>query len=618
MSTNTLGPTLRAVATSLALLGLGACGGGGGSSSDNSAATGQGTVYVGLTDADGDFLRYEVDVVSIGLRRADGTLVEALPNATRLDFAQYVDLTEFFTAAQVPAGRYVHGEITLDYANADVQVEVGGVATPAVVRSPDGATLGRYTLDIELDRDHPLIVARGIPALLTVDFDLAASNQVDLGQSPPVVSAAPFLSADVDVVAEKEIRAHGPLLGTDLAAATYTIDVRPFHRHDGRFGEVEVHTSATTTFEIDGTPYQGSDGLAALAGLAPGTPTVAFGTLDTATRRFTAATVQAGSSVPGATLDALVGNVTARAGDVLTVRGALLAPRSGATRFHDEVTVTIGNDTGVRRRGEPGAALDGSAISVGQRVEILGELQDDGSGNASLDADPGRVRLLVTHLGGRVSAATTGQLRLDLASIDGRDPRIFDFTGTGLTPAVDADPRDYEITTGALALDSLEPGEAARVFGFVRPFGQAPDDFEAISIVDRAAPGGAALSLDWRPEGTLAPFASLGPDALIPDTGNPDIGRRHHLVVAGIPVDLASLAAAPTIAPATDGPARYAIAVDHDLEIFNDFAAFASRLAVLLDGSRPALALHAEGRYDRDAGVLRTRIVGVRLGADGA
>ncbi len=84
-------------------LALAGCGGGGGASSapapqPPSGSAESGTVYVGLTDADGDFLSYAVDVQSLTLRRSDGTVVEALPVAPRVDFAQYVDLTELLAA----------------------------------------------------------------------------------------------------------------------------------------------------------------------------------------------------------------------------------------------------------------------------------------------------------------------------------------------------------------------------------------------------------------------------------------------------------------------------------------------------------------------------------------
>jgi hypothetical protein len=80
--------------------------------SDPATAAECGTLILGLTDADGDFLNYRVDVVSLTLEQADGSLVETLPMRTRIDFTEYTDLTEFVTAALVPPGVYVAGSIT--------------------------------------------------------------------------------------------------------------------------------------------------------------------------------------------------------------------------------------------------------------------------------------------------------------------------------------------------------------------------------------------------------------------------------------------------------------------------------------------------------------------------
>ena len=40
-----------------------------------------GTVMIGLTDADGDFLSYAVDVMSLQLERRDGAVIDVLPNS---------------------------------------------------------------------------------------------------------------------------------------------------------------------------------------------------------------------------------------------------------------------------------------------------------------------------------------------------------------------------------------------------------------------------------------------------------------------------------------------------------------------------------------------------------
>ena len=60
-----------------------------------------GTVLVGITDADGDFYNYTVDVLSLTLETANGRTVEVIPNKTRINFTDYVDVTELVSAAYV-------------------------------------------------------------------------------------------------------------------------------------------------------------------------------------------------------------------------------------------------------------------------------------------------------------------------------------------------------------------------------------------------------------------------------------------------------------------------------------------------------------------------------------
>ncbi|MEO0974513.1 MAG: hypothetical protein AAFX85_15600, partial [Pseudomonadota bacterium] len=73
-----------------------------------------GVGVVTLTDADGDVLSYAVDIVSLELERAGGDIVQALPASTRIDFADYVELSELLTAPRIPPGVYVRGAMTLD------------------------------------------------------------------------------------------------------------------------------------------------------------------------------------------------------------------------------------------------------------------------------------------------------------------------------------------------------------------------------------------------------------------------------------------------------------------------------------------------------------------------
>ena len=281
--------------------------------SDPATAAECGTLIVGLTDADGDFVSYSVDVTSLELERRDGTIVSVLPNRTRIDFAQYVDLTEFVSVATVPPGNYVAGSIGLDYAAAEVFVEDGGEAKAATVVDADGVPLGRTELTIRLaERDH-LVIVRGRPALLSVDFDLDASHVVDLAETPAIATAEPFIVAEIDPVDEKDIRVRGRLIEASPEEMAYTVAIRPFHDTAGDFGRLRVNVTDTTDFDINDQAFVGAEGLRALNAAGQGTLTVARGVLNVAAREFVAEYVVAGSERAWATgIDAVKGNVISR------------------------------------------------------------------------------------------------------------------------------------------------------------------------------------------------------------------------------------------------------------------------------------------------------------------
>ena len=376
----------------LAALILTACGGGSGSSSSpnpvqtascdpNNPATFDecGTVLIGFTDADGDFLNYTVDVLSLTLETADGRTVAVMPRKTRVNFSDYVDLTELVSAAIVPPAIYVSGTISLDYDNAEIYVEESGAPKKAVV-TLNGAVLGQTDLKIMLSNRDQLNVAKRRAHLLQLDFDLAASHVVDTDPTPATAASEQFIVAEVHPVDEKEIRVRGPLVAVNEAEMSYTIAVRPFHDRDGDFGRFTVNVTGETEFEVNGELHAGSEGLRALNAAGQGTPTVAKGTLSVAERSFTADLVLAGSSVPGHDMDAVVGNIIQRDGNFLTVRGATIIPRDAATdrrvHFHDDVVVEVGPDTKVFKDGHRASDLSIGALSIGQRVTIRGNQPD--------------------------------------------------------------------------------------------------------------------------------------------------------------------------------------------------------------------------------------------------
>ncbi len=284
---------LRAGLVAAALLALSACGDGGGAiitppdddddppASDCTATT-CGEVRIALADADGDFLSYTVDVVSIRLEKANGDTVETLPTRQRVDFADLVDVTEFVTAASIPNGNYVAATLRLDYREAAVSVEVDGLPAAAEVVDANADPLEVVDVELTLDEATPVVIAPGTPALLQLDFDLEAAHEVNIGTTPVTVTAAPFLVASLEPVDSREFRVRGPLVSVNEAAGSYVVDLRPFYHRTARNGEFTVLTDADTTCEVDGDELDRTACVAALADLADDTLTAAHGVYDVA------------------------------------------------------------------------------------------------------------------------------------------------------------------------------------------------------------------------------------------------------------------------------------------------------------------------------------------------
>jgi hypothetical protein len=396
--------------------------------------------------------------------------------------------------------------------------------------------------------------------------------------------------------------------------SSYVVEVRPWHLASGNHGEITVHTTGTTSFEIDGATSTGSSGLQALAAKPAGTLTVAFGTLDRSTRDFTANTVLAGTSVDGEGFDAVQGNVVSRNGDSFTVKGAFAVHRDDHRfDFPRTVIVTVGDGTKVIEAGSR-TALDKSAISVGQRVVAFGKLTEPaaspmsptgGIGEttsplpgapAALDATSGRVRLEATEIRGGVKTVASGTLTMQLRAIDRLGIDMFDFTGTG------SDPTNYQVSTGTLSLASLTAGDVAQVIGFVMPFDSAPPDFEGQTVIGpRELP--AVLGIGWGSSGTTAPFLSMSSTGLVIDNKNASIGERHYILYRMSKIDILMLASGPTIAPTT-GRGIYGIWEPGHSEVFENFADFETKLATRLGAGDAVNSLTAFGAYDSGANTL--------------
>ena len=449
-----------------------------------------GMVVMTITDAAGDFLSYKVNLVSLQLQKSDGTLVETLPATTTVDFSQLVDLSEILSARQLPAGDYVAAQVTVDFTNAIIMVD-DGTGTGFAVKPVDssGAALGQLQLMVQLDNKSDLKINAATPSRIAFDFNLLASNMVDLTAKTDTVS--PTLVASVVPIDNKRIRVRGTISAVDTANSDYTVNVDPFHDHDGdKLSPLVIHTTDSTTFEINGKPLAGAAGLAQLATLPADSIAVAFGDVQASDQTFTATSVLAGSSAEGGGFDHIVGNVVARNGNLLTIHNARMDDRSGDDDdfIATNATIKVADATAVTAEGQSSStpAHSIAEISVGSLIDAFGTVSKDNSGKVTLDATAGRVRLDVTQVQGALRASVTGNITLNLSAIDRQPISLFSFTGTGSVNGVDTDPTRYVVATGALDVSQLSVGELVVSLGFVNRFGAAPPDFKAVTIASLA------------------------------------------------------------------------------------------------------------------------------------
>src|SRR2546429_1919664 len=616
---------LLAVAGIAGAAGVSGCGGGSGSPM-SSMAPASGVAMVTLTDAPGDFLSYQLAVVSLKLTSADGTAVETLPAPSKVDFAQLANLSEVISARQVSAGTYTGVSMTVDYGGGTIVVDngAGGLTVPAA-NIMNGATNGalvapngQLTLTLKLPPGAPLVISdRGI-ANFALDFNLGASNTV----APAAISAStlasavtvtvqPMLSASLAPDASKPVRVRGKLLSVATSASSYTVNVRPFNdAMDDDHGQMVVGTTATTSYTLNGTAYTGSAGLTALAALGAGTVTAATGSFDTQSQTFTATAVFAGSSVPGAGLDSVDGTVFARSGNVLTVGHAWTDARgSDDEQFSRSIAVTVAGTTAVTEDGQSGS-FSAQDISVGQRLQLFGTFGTDSSGNRTLDASSGSARLMRTPLWGQFISSATGVVTVKLQSIAGSDPSMFNFAGTGSSAANDATASAYQVQVpAALQLPPLQAGSPLPFLGFVTPFGSAPPDFKALTPADLLPPNPLAL-LAWASPLVTAPCgAPLSATHVLITQSTLQSAQLHPIRIGPVQLDPAAVPAGLSFVPATTGPMTFAIARvardrSHTFDSFTSFGDFVTALAGDLTGMTAVRAIAAEGTYDPTSGVL--------------
>lgn len=586
------------------------CGGGGGSSTPSASPNGlsepePGKLSIGITDAEGDFLQYSVNVESLTLTARNGNIVETLPASTRIDFTELTEVTEFLSIASVPAGVYETASIRIDFTSADIVVQdADGNAQSALPIDENGAPLTVVDLQINLTTSDVIRIAAGIPAAFSLDFDLDASNEVDFSSSPIEVTVEPFMLATPQLEADRQHRVRGIVDSVDTEAAAINLQVRPFRHRTSNFGEFRLNVNDDTRYDVDGLGYIGAEGLQAIADLGANSPLVASGNI--AQGEMSAEIVVAGSSVPWSDADVVKGVVTARSDDVLTVGGARIEFADGREVFRGTFTVNLNEDTHVSVPGQDNTDMTIQSVSVGQRMIAWGEFTDDESITAE------RITLRMNQLTAEVVQAEP--LAVELFFLNGRRPGIFNFAGTGATAEVDADPDFYEIDTALLPLAPVDQGELVRVRGLVNRFGSAPHDFLARTVIDvQTDSRAAALKVAWQ-EGSATPFSSVGGSRI--DVELSEV--RKALLVRGVPRDfLDELISIALIAPQS-GLGVYAIKVRGagEMHIYRNFDDLVDALVAQLDQGRLLARISSQGRYDTGNAEFTTRRAGFVFRAD--
>jgi len=623
----------------------------------NNLNSGFGIGWLTLSGTPGDFTSYIVNVNSLsltGTANGAGITVFQPSNAEIVDFTKLNNVSELISAASMPNDTYTAASIVLDYTNANISVMVNGVPTKANVVDTTGKAVTTQTINITFDANNRPIIqptyGSSSAVRMAINFDLAASNVVNMSTSPPTVTIKPFMTMATSAPDTKPVRVRGPLINSSIGAGTYTVQLRPFFDEANSLGSLSIFNDPNATvYTINGTTYVGSQdkGLSVLSQTSAGsTMTAAYTTYQptpTLNASVTAGKFNSTYVIAGSTLEdfytwGLEGDVIARSGNTLTVRGATLQFNNGVIPYityvgdvikTPDAVVLLGPSTIVTA--DDNATLKGldyNSVSVGQHIIARGLYSLPASGVTTLDAtgasstNTGSVRLVSTQLWGSLVSSAAGSAVLNLQTIDNWPVSNYNFAGNGAGAVA---PASYAVNTGSLAIPAgVAAGGLLWIDGTTTPFGSAPPDFNAAAInAELSVP--ARLQVDWTSAGTTAPFATLTNAGLTIDLNNANYSSGA-IRIGSESIDLKSLAGTPQIVPATpigDAglPAKFlpsfaignltSTANTTAIAVFNTFSGFVTQAPVSIVAATPALHFVAAGVYNRGTNIFTASSIDV-------
>jgi len=578
---------------------LGAC-----SDSSDTAATDteNGELQLAITDAEEDFLTYQIELDAITLNRLDGSTVSILPLSSEIDFVQYQELSELFAVLSVPKGTYSSITLSLDYSDADIVIQnEAGESYQASAVNALGEALAEVEVELKLNDNELIHISSRKAAQLTLDLDLAASNTIESFE-PAIVTVEPFMIGTTELDADREHRVRGLLKSVSESEQIITLNIRPMRLKQGEFGSFTFDVNSDTRYEVNGIELTGEAGLSAIAALSADAPVIAFGQADKASdQAYLATQVHAGSSVPWADSDVLKGIITQRVGNTLTIEGAVLELEGQAGHFSQMIDMQVSENSTVTgyRLGD----ADISNLSIGQSVLALGDFNAD---NNTFDAEDSNIRMKLNKITGQVEQ--TNPLQVDLSYINKRPVDVFDFSGTGSSEVENANPESYEIATSDLDLSTLEENEWVQVRGYPSTFGSAPMDFDALSIINPDFSSHAAkLHARWNSDSNQN--ISIANDILVLNTET----MQSKLHLRGIPNSSALDLSVETVKGSAE-QGRYAMLTrGAGIDIYREFSSFVSALNTALNKGLEVVHLTASGHYSGEQHDLSADVITVHL-----
>ena len=373
--------------------------------------------------------------------------------------------------------------------------------------------------------------------------------------------------------------------------------------------------------------------------------------------------VIAGSTLEDVYTRGLEGDVVARSGNTLTVRGSTVQFNDGTSCYNvADAVVILGPSTIVTADDNASAAGLDNTVAVGQHIIARGiaNVVESGvasaicslpaSGTVTLDAtgssatNTGSVRLISTNLWGPLVSSGSGSVVLNVQTINNWPVADFAFAGNGLTGAATPVAANFVVDTGALTIPDTTVGDSLWIDGLVAPFASAPPDFNATAVNSElsvqmvgAATGTvscgqgvldctpASLRVSWSGTGTSTPFATLTATGMSIDLANAKFSTGV-IRIGPESIDLKTLPASPQIVlqagtgaaglPAVFTPlfsfGNPLAVAPAGISVFSVFGTFETGLTTAL-ATTPALQFEARGTYDRATNTFSASSVNVVL-----